>query len=388
MSSADEDGTWHWHLIVPVLGLVVVGLVWYGWLTRGIFLTHSQVAKSVPAAASAASSPPIPNREQYFAEVGQSGDAFGGLNAGLTALAGVLVAWAGVMQHLMLKQARRQAVEERRAREQQASDSREGLRLAQEALKHEREEAARERDTRRLQEFEGLFFRLLELSSSVTDRIETDAVPTSMITVPGEGTRTFGAPARHGPAALASFASSLRNVALGQLPPLQHDRNAQLGKLVSLFLTRVYDRRPSAFGPYFRILYQTFRHISESHLTYEEQVKYANIARGQISEGAVLLLALNGLTVDGYKFIPLIEKFGLLEHLHRRYQVEFKELLSIGHRNRAFMGSVERALPGNEWVATPLLPADHFERVEVERKLAEEEADFPAGFAGLEEGDL
>lgn len=69
----------------------------------------------------------------------------------------------------------------------------------------------------------------------------------------------------------------------------------RLGVLVSNFLTSVYDKRPSAFGPYFRLLYQTFKYIHESPLTAAEQIRYANIARGQISEGAVLLLALSGL---------------------------------------------------------------------------------------------
>ena len=87
-------------------------------------------------------------------------------------------------------------------------------------------------------------------------------------------------------------------------------------------MTKIYDRQPSAFGPYFRLLYQTFKHIAESTLSERQQLRYANIARGQISEGAVLLIALNGLTPNGYKFVPLIEKFGLLEHLHRRYRTE------------------------------------------------------------------
>ena len=127
-------------------------------------------------------------------------------------------------------------------------------------------------------------------------------------------------------------------------PRLRSDRNAQLEKIVSLVLTEVYDRKPSAFGPYFRILFRTFRHISVSGLTYENQVKHANIARGQFSEGAVLLLTLNGLTADGHKFVPLIEKFGLPEHFHRRYRQEFKGLLTIGYRDRAFLGSTESAL--------------------------------------------
>jgi hypothetical protein len=93
-----------------------------------------------------------------------------------------------------------------------------------------------------------------------------------------------------------------------------------------------------------------------------------------------LLLALNGLTYDGYKFVPLIEKFGLLEHLHRRYRAAFETTLKIGYRPRAFMGSEDRAKAGNEWVATPMLPQDHFKPLESARATADAEMEFEAGF--------
>jgi hypothetical protein len=93
-------------------------------------------------------------------------------------------------------------------------------------------------------------------------------------------------------------------------------------------------------------------------------MRYANIARGQISEGAVLLLAINGLTSHGYKLVPLIEKFGLLEHLHPRYRDEIGPALMLGYRPRAFMGSEERAKPGNEWEDTPKLAQAKFQNLE------------------------
>ena len=143
----------------------------------------------------------------------------------------------------------------------------------------------------------------------------------------------------------------------------------------------------SAFGPYFRLLYQTFKHVADSKLTDAEQIRYANIARGQISEGAVLLMALNGLTYDGYKFIPLIEKFGLLEHLHRRYRQTCGPYLLLGYRPRAFMGSVERSLSINAGCDTPNLPAEHFLHLEMDRGQADQETAFQAAFSGDESTD-
>ena len=164
----------------------------------------------------------------------------------------------------------------------------------------------------------------------------------------------------------------------------QTDIHQQLAALVEGYLTRVYDRQPSAFGPYFRLLYQTFKHIAESALSENQQIRYANIARGQISEGAVLLLAVNGLTSTGYKFVPLIEKFGLLEHLHRHYRAEHQSALGIGYRPRAFLGSKDRATPGNEWRDEPLLPEDYFKTLEPSREKADNEVEFKAGFYGNE----
>lgn len=400
MASESRSGAshWHWHFAVPVVGASLALLLWVWWLSSGMSLAHRQVLDRIQAASAASSQTNVSSaadvaalqtqRERAFAELGQSGDAFGGLNALLTGIAGVLVLWAGVMQHLTLKQVRAQAAEERRASAKQEAVSAESLRLAQQALEHQREDSESERQARRLQEFEALFFRLLELSSAVTNRIETDRPPSGSVTIPGEGTRFSSTPVRTGPAALASFASSLRTSALAALPRHSGDPHAQLTKLVGLFLTQVYDRRPSAFGPYYRLLYQTFRHVSDSHLTYESQVKYANIARGQISEGAVLLLALNGLTVDGYKFLPLIEKFGLLEHMHRRYKSDFKNLLLLGYRDRAFLGSSDREVPGNEFIDIPKLDSHHFAALESNRKLAEEESAFGAGFTGVDDEDF
>jgi hypothetical protein len=117
-----------------------------------------------PAPASEAASP-TSDRERFFSELGQTGDAFGGLNMLLTALAGALVAWAGFMQHQTLKQAR--------------------------------EEAAAERESRKVQQFESLFFQLLELSAAITERIEGPIRRgKALATIPGQWSKQSTAPSR------------------------------------------------------------------------------------------------------------------------------------------------------------------------------------------------
>ena len=328
-------------LVLGVVLIIAIAL-WMLWLYGGMDFAHQTILSRVapvasPAAATSVApgsnarapvvTPMITQRGTMFSELGQTGDSFGALNALLTAIAGALVFWAGFMQHQSLKQAR--------------------------------EAAMSEQIYRKTQEFESLFFRLLELTSTAVQRIEA-------------GRRNNEQQERHGTRALDSLAWRLFGY-VGQHRGNHPDPKKLLEAIVKGYLIEVYARQPSAFGPYLRLLYQTFKHISESGLSEEQQIRYANIARGQISDGAILLLAANGLTHIGAKFVPLIEKFGLLEHMHRRYLDQFEVALLIGYRRRAFLGSRERSMPGNEWHEQPLLNQDFFSNLN-------EEADMQAAF--------
>jgi hypothetical protein len=348
-SSKPEFWSSHWPVLI--CGVLLATALWTGWLVFGMKWSHEVAVQRVAepimeppfvANSKASISPPVNpvnHREKLFAEIGQTGDSFGGFNAFLTSIAGALVAWAGVMQHQTLKQAKLDAMEER--------------------------------NHRKRQNFESLFFQLLQLSSSVTNNIERNRTVKSL-DVQSVVERVRGS------RALDSFASSLFKA----LPEVSSRENpdAFLNRLIERFLLDVYDRKPSAFGPYFRLLFQTFKHIAESGLPEADQVRYANIARGQISEGALLLLALNGLTPVGHEFASLIEKFGLLEHLHRRYRAAYAASLSMGYRPRAFMGSAERALPANAWIATPLLQQERFAELSDKRAERDAQSDFDQGY--------
>lgn len=349
---AEDTTTGHrGHWLVLLVGILAAVSLWVWWLFDGMDRAHKVVlARAAPTSVASqpqnanvgasSGAPSMAERGTMFTELGQTGDSFGSLNALLTAVAGALVFWAGFMQHQTLTQVR--------------------------------EEAQRERANRQIQEFESLFFRLLELTATAVERIEgpkrKDGSANSL-------------PRHKGTRALDSLARSLFD-SVGSRRGDQTDLQHLLAALVEGYLTRVYDRQPSAFGPYFRLLYQTFKHIGESALSENQQIRYANIARGQISEGAVLLLAVNGLTPTGYKFVPLIEKFGLLEHLHRRYRTEYQGALGLGYRPRAFLGSNDRATPGNEWHDAPLLPETYFKNLEARREEADNEVEFEAGFNG------
>jgi hypothetical protein len=119
-----------WLVLVIALALAIA--FWFMWAKFGLKIVHRTMANAVIAQTSAKSSETPPNssesvgsgtdRAALFAELGQSGDAFGSLNTLLTAVAGALVFWAGFMQHRALKHAQEEAELEREARHKQAAD--------------------------------------------------------------------------------------------------------------------------------------------------------------------------------------------------------------------------------------------------------------------------
>lgn len=256
---------------------------------------HIEVqAQSVPMPEAPASG--IPSTTDYFARLGQTGDLYGGANALFAALALVAVGWAGALQQRTLREAR---------------------------------------DTDAHERFEVVFFELLKLSREVIEGFERKAI------VKGEE-RT-----KKGYSALNGLASKLFKEKASILVGAKGSKEI-VQRLVDIYKEDVYRMYPSALGPYFRLLFQTFQLVDQAPLTKEEKVRYANIARGQISEGAVMLLALNGLTWRGRRFVRLIEEFGLLEHMHHAYLSQYKRFLLCAYREMAFMGSEKRAIAAQQ----------------------------------------
>jgi len=103
--------------------------------------------------------------------------------------------------------------------------------------------------------------------------------------------------------------------------------------------------------------------VDKAPIEESEKIRFANIIRGQISEAAVFLLALNGLYWRGHKFVPLIERYGLLEHMHARYRERHEASFLMAYRRHAFMGSVER-----EKTPQGSAPISSLEEVDVEPK--------------------
>ncbi|GAB1827393.1 hypothetical protein MyNCGM70_02570 [Achromobacter xylosoxidans] len=77
----------------------------------------------------------------------------------------------------------------------------------------------------------------------------------------------------------------------------------------------IYRNHHSVLGPIYRTLYRLLDWIDRSSISDEEKWHYVAIARSQLSWGEMLFLAFNGLTPRGLNFVPLMNKYALLDNL-------------------------------------------------------------------------
>jgi hypothetical protein len=96
----------------------------------------------------------------------------------------------------------------------------------------------------------------------------------------------------------------------------------------------VYSEKQDDLGPYFRILYHTFRYIDRSRTA--TQKEYSDIIRAELSTAELSLLAVNGLTQMGQKFKPLIEKYHLLKHLPKKISIDPHNVIQLEYAASAF----------------------------------------------------
>jgi len=70
-------------------------------------------------------------------------------------------------------------------------------------------------------------------------------------------------------------------------------------------------------GHYVRTLYHIFKFVKESDIPAIDKRRYTSLARAQLSADELVLLFYNCLAPVGAKFKPLVEEFGLFEHLDK-----------------------------------------------------------------------
>lgn len=121
--------------------------------------------------------------------------------------------------------------------------------------------------------------------------VHTSNISTISIS-PGDGSKTF------------TGRAALRRIS--------HDIKPDGDSSIEDSYYKIYNYNDHFLANYFRTLFGIVNYIKEKSHNVDFHIK---IMAAQLSEPEVFLLALNGLTQNGTRFKPLIEEFGLLEHL-------------------------------------------------------------------------
>jgi hypothetical protein len=247
-------------------GLIAFGL-WLVWATYGIRLILWYWTDS---------GSPTTNENHALAQLGQIGDLFGGVNALFAAFAFVGVAIAAYYQHKTFVMQREQHVR---------------------------------------QSFEPLFFQLLgahrppeELAPAWVE----DSNPEPDIEV-----IWAGFPEADKPTSMAECIRALRDYVNYQARDAQKTDATGQARWIQFRSSyeAFYRFNEATLGPYFRKLYHLFKFIAYSDLSWDEKVRYANIARASLDKNELFLLLLNCGSERGGEFKPLVEAFGLLKHI-------------------------------------------------------------------------
>lgn len=204
------------------------------------------------------------------AELGQTGDLFGGLNALFASFSAIFAAlafggvvFAAYFQHHTLALAREQHVR---------------------------------------QSFEPLFFQLLNLHREISNG--------ALFSVPFNW-----------------IGRDINNADLGEIVDYLHDQIAKnisdieqvkdkvVGESILIEpYEELYEINDDQLGTYFRSLYHIYKLVDQSDLSEDIRNEYANIARGLLGRKELFLLSVNCLSSYGAEFKPLVESYGLLKH--------------------------------------------------------------------------
>lgn len=97
--------------------------------------------------------------------------------------------------------------------------------------------------------------------------------------------------------------------------------------LASNFYLELYEVYEASLGHYFRTLYHVIKFVNETDALkaedadtdYKNRRRYTSLVRAQLSAFELEFLFYNGISANGEKFKPLIEKFGLLENFDKKH---------------------------------------------------------------------
>jgi len=296
-----------WGILAVGLFAGIFGACWWWWVHGpGYFLDENGAPDSGAA--------------------GAAGDMFGGLTALFSGLA-----FAGLLITLFMQRSE---------------------------LKLQRQELGLSRGEFKLQRFENTLFGLLELFNGHVQSLEREGF------VSGDACKETGR------AVLRSYVEDLKpQCSQKKSHIINHDGDAEfsyqycrkmpLVKQKKVYLEHYSSTLEGDMGPYFRLLYNTMRHIDKAELEYTDdgkldvnkneltKQKYSKIVRAYLSSAEVKLLMFSCVTYLGKDFRPWVEKYQLLKNLRQEDvlfnpdMVKCYEKGAFGKRYETFMSVIK-----------------------------------------------
>jgi len=271
---------------------------------------------------------------QTIGDWGAVGDFFGGvLNPTFALLSLILIAYTLMQNKKALEQSEKAIQQGTKAIEQNEKAlnvSNTELALTRKELTNSANALEEQAKLLAVQSFETTFFNMLELHRRLVDNFtynhsdSHDAIKTEL-NIGG----FFVGSIKSDKSGLFSFNRLLEAIfdAHKRVKSSKQNGEKSIVKTFNVF----YRYENKEFGIYFRNLYQILKLIKNSIQNAQEQKKYSNILRAQLSNQELLLLFLNCLCpkVDNGQFRELVIHFELFEHLDITYVRGKDELRSI-----------------------------------------------------------
>jgi len=206
------------------------------------------------------------------------------------------------------------------------------LKLQETELKNQKEQFKAQQDSIKRQNFESSFYQLLNLYGETVSQVKAIGVKrdfgvSSIGPQPLQGRECFQEFHRRLSAIYKSPYDYSEEVAkeINMLVSEKHNPASQTAALITSVVAyqNFYNKggHQESLGHYFRTLYHVFKFIDDSKAfaEYEDKRRYTSLVRAQLSAYELALLFYNGLAPfpahEANKFKPLIERYGLLEHL-------------------------------------------------------------------------
>jgi hypothetical protein len=248
--------------------------------------------------------------------LGNFGSYLQGTTGSLWALSGVFIIFvAFLMQLRQSKELREQFKIQLQRQDAELADQRKHFEAEradqQKQIESQRQQFESQQKSIKRQDFENSLFKLMDLhiqNATLMRHTSNNA----------NGTQTSD-----GRVCFLIWYNQLANLWKTRAQSFQEEERTS-PRIVNEIFISFYSQKSPHLAHYFRTLYHIFKFIDECD--FENKRRYTSLVRAQLSAPELLLLFYNCLGLQGEKFKPLVERFGLLEHL------DVVHLLDPGHK--------------------------------------------------------